>query len=114
MARASLFVLSSAWEGLPGVLIEAMAAGCPVISTDCPSGPAEILENGKYGQLVPVGNYEALAKAIIANLKSPLEPERLRARASEFSVDKAVDKYLQVLSSVTQEESHLKSTTLAI
>jgi len=114
MGRASLFVLSSAWEGLPGVLIEAMAAGCPVISTDCPSGPAEILENGKYGQLVPVGNYEALAKAIIANLKSPLEPEKLRARASEFSVDKAADKYLEVLSSVVQEKSYLKSTILAI
>src|SRR5262249_43075680 len=64
MARAAVFVLSSAWEGLPTVLIEALASGCPVVSTACPSGPREILENGKYGPLVPVGDDTALANAI--------------------------------------------------
>lgn len=102
MSRASLFVLSSSCEGLPGVLIEAMAAGCRIVSTDCPSGPAEILENGKYGGLVPVGDHVALAGAIETTLDSPHDPQRLRARAADFSVNRAVDDYLEVLSQVTK------------
>jgi len=68
MARAQTFVLSSAWEGLPTVLIEAMALGLPVISTDCKSGPDEILKGGHYGPLVPVGDSNAMAQAIDAVL----------------------------------------------
>jgi len=97
MARASAFVLSSAWEGLPGVLIEAMACGCPVVSTDCPSGPAEILDRGAYGKLVPVGDEAALAEAILATLDAPVDRNRLRARAALFSEDDKIDQYLQVL-----------------
>jgi glycosyltransferase involved in cell wall biosynthesis len=97
MARANVFVLSSVWEGFPGVLIEAMACGCPVVSTDCPSGPVEILDRGAYGRLVPPRDDEALALAIQATLDAPPERSRLRMRAAEFSVDRAIDKYLQVL-----------------
>ena len=106
MSRASVFVLSSSCEGLPGVLIEAMAAGCRVVSTDCPSGPAEILENGKYGSLVPVGDHYALAEAIVTTLDAPHDPQRLRTRAAYFSVDKAVEEYLEVLSQVAKERGN--------
>lgn len=97
MAHASVFVLSSLWEGFPGVLVEAMACGCPVVSTDCPSGPGEILDRGTYGRLVPPGNDEALSLAILATLNERPGRSRLRHRAAEFSVDPAVDSYLQVL-----------------
>jgi glycosyltransferase involved in cell wall biosynthesis len=97
MSHAAVFVLSSVWEGFPGVLIEAMACGCPVVSTDCPSGPAEILKAGEYGPLVSMGDDEALAEAILSTLKKPLDPAKLRARAAEFSVDRALDRYLEVL-----------------
>ena len=69
MKKASVFVLSSKWEGLPGVLIQALACGCPVVSTDCLSGPAEILKDGEYGYLVPVGDVEAVAGALEAILR---------------------------------------------
>jgi len=97
MAHAAVFVLSSIWEGLPSVLIEALACGCPVVSTDCPSGPAEILENGKYGPLVPVGDNVALAEAIVSVLQTPPDRDWLRERGAMFAVDQAADRYLQVL-----------------
>ena len=97
MVRAAVFVLSSAWEGFGNVLAEALACGCPVVSTDCPSGPAEILEHGQYGPLVPVGDDEALANAVLSALTTPPDRERLRARAALFSVDRAVDQYLEML-----------------
>lgn len=97
MARASLFVLSSAWEGFSNALAEALACGCAVVSTDCPSGPAEILEQGRLGALVPVGDDRALSDAILASLETPPDRERQRARAAAFSVDTAVDRYLEVL-----------------
>ncbi|MBI5431131.1 MAG: glycosyltransferase [Nitrosomonadales bacterium] len=95
MKRADMFVLSSRWEGFGNVLVEAMACGVPVISTDCPSGPAEILENGKWGRLVPVGDADALALAMLDTLEHPgLSPAQ---RATDFSVDKAADAYLALL-----------------
>ncbi len=97
MVRASVFVLSSAWEGFGMVVAEAMACGCPVVSTDCLSGPAEILDYGAYGPLVPVGDDAALAEAILSVLDAPPDPNRLRARAALFSVDHAADRCLDLL-----------------
>ena len=97
MAKASLFVLSSKFEGLPGALIEAMACGTPVVATDCPSGPRELLENGALGALVPVGDPATLSTAIEHALDHPVPAARLRAKASEFTVDHAVDRYLALL-----------------
>jgi glycosyltransferase involved in cell wall biosynthesis len=100
MAKAYVFVLSSAWEGFGNVLVEALACGCPVVATDCRSGPREILGNSRYGRLVPVGDHEALAKAILETLDNPDFPADRQTRlqrAMEFSVDAAVDKYLKVL-----------------
>jgi glycosyltransferase involved in cell wall biosynthesis len=96
MRGASVFALSSHHEGLPVALIEAMACGTPVVSTDCPSGPAEILENGKWGRLVPVGDSGALADAIAATLDEPQHPDVAR-RAADFSVDRAMERYARVL-----------------
>jgi len=93
MSRAAVFVLSSAWEGLPTVLIEAMACGTPVVATDCPSGPAEILVDPACGELVPVANPELLAAAISRALDKPPPPQVLRARAADFSIERAVDNY---------------------
>jgi len=97
MRRADAFVLSSAWEGLPAVLIQAMACGCPVVATDCPSGPREILEGGRHGPLVPVGDAAALAAAILATLERPTPKEALRARASAYGVERSVRRTAAVL-----------------
>ena len=97
MARAAVLVLSSLYEGFPNVLIEALACGCPVVSTDCPSGPAEILDQGRFGQLVPVGDEAAMAEAIGAVLDTPPEPQALRARAALFSFERAIDNYEEIL-----------------
>jgi glycosyltransferase involved in cell wall biosynthesis len=96
MARASLCVLSSRWEGLPTVLIEALCCGTPVVSTDCPSGPREILRDGKYGQLVPVGDVDALARAIEAalNNKAPRPPSE---SWRPYDLENVVNQYINLL-----------------
>lgn len=97
MSNASAFVLSSRWEALPTVLIEAMACGCPVIATDCPSGPEEILEAGVYGPLVPIGNATALSEAMLQVLEAPTNRDLLVQRAMHFSTRRAVSEYLELL-----------------
>jgi len=97
MARASLFVLSSQFEGMPSVLVEALACGCPVVSTDCPSGPAEVLDGGRFGALVPVGDDRLLAEAILQALRAPVDRERLVARAREFERQRAAERYAEIM-----------------
>lgn len=96
MARADLFVLSSAWEGFGNVLVEAMACGTQVISTNCPSGPSEILEEGVWGDLVPVGDHETLAHAIDRQLTTPRIRD-VEVRARDFSLHVVVKRYLEAL-----------------
>lgn len=98
MIRADLFVLSSEYEGFGLVLIEALACGCPIVSTDCESGPAEILDKGTFGRLVPVNDAQALSDGISDTLSNPLNKEHLVNRADEFNVAAALNKYEQVLS----------------
>jgi glycosyltransferase involved in cell wall biosynthesis len=98
MARSALFVLSSAWEGLPTVLIEALAAGTRVISTDCPSGPQEILQGGRLGALVPVGEVDAMTRAIMEALDRPAAAIASEALAP-FTRDAAVGEYLNLIES---------------
>jgi glycosyltransferase involved in cell wall biosynthesis len=94
--HAAVFVLSSLWEGFGNVIVEAMALGTPVVATECPSGPSEILEEGKWGRLVPPGDVDALAQSIIDTLDDS-NPPAVASRAEEFSVEKAIDGYLRVL-----------------
>ena len=94
MRRAAAVVLSSVHEGLGNVLIEALACGTPVVSTDCPYGPAEILGGGAYGRLVPTRDPAAFAVALDPQLRSSFPAAILRARAQDFTVERAAERYL--------------------
>lgn len=97
MSNAAVFALSSNWEGLPTALIVAMACGAPVVSTDCPSGPAEILENGHLAPLTLPGDVAAFTftEALTLALDRELPVAPLMARAGQFSRDAALDRYLE-------------------
>lgn len=96
MASADLLVLSSSCEGFGNVLVESLGVGTAVVSTDCKSGPREILCDGKYGKLVPVGDVDALAQAMFESLNEHHDVDALKLRATEFSVDKIAKQYLEV------------------
>lgn len=95
--RSNVFVMSSSWEGFGNVIVEAMGTGISVVSTDCPSGPAEILNNSKYGTLVSMNNKEEMSKAIIELIKKPLNSEWIISRAKDFSVATIANQYLSLI-----------------
>nr|WP_258868908.1 glycosyltransferase [Alkalilimnicola ehrlichii] len=97
MAKASVFVLSSRWEGSPNVLTEAMALGVPVVATDCPSGPHELLDGGRYGPLVPVGDAQRLAQAIAHTLEHPPAAEALQDAVKAYRMDFSSRRYLEAM-----------------
>lgn len=94
---ADCYVLSSDWEGFPFVLLEAMAAGLQVVATDCPSGPAELLADGAYGHLMPCGDTQAIAKAILSGLEKPYNRDTLIERVKEFRVEEISSQYVRAL-----------------
>jgi glycosyltransferase involved in cell wall biosynthesis len=97
IAKSDLFVLSSIWEGSPTVLTEALALGVPVVATDCPSGPREITQDGLHGRLVPMGDPDALAAAIVSALGETRDPEQLRSAVADYTVAASAEKHLQAM-----------------
>lgn len=102
LKHAAVYALSSAWEGLPNALIEALALGTPVVSTDCPSGAREILEDGRHGPLVAVGDCSALATAMEQTLKAPQPREKLQAAANRYTEAASAQAYLRAFGFTSQ------------
>ena len=96
--RAQVAVCSSLYEGLCNVIIEALGCGTPVVSTDCPYGPREILQHGRFGTLVPVGDAEALAAGIEDALDRPVDRASLIGRSLNYTADRAADSFLEIIS----------------
>ncbi len=97
MSRASLFVLCSAWEGSPNVLIQALALGLPSAATDCRGGSRHILADGRYGPLTPVGDPDALAHEMVRTLDDPPDKEFIRTAAERFRADTCAKEYLKAM-----------------
>lgn len=103
MSKAALLVSASRLEGFGNAIAEALACGCNVVATDCPSGPREILEDGKWGRLVPVGDIDVLADAIQEALLYPLPAETLRQSASRFREERSIEEYYRALCGIVQK-----------
>jgi glycosyltransferase involved in cell wall biosynthesis len=97
MAHAAVLAFTSLWEGNPFVLPEALAVGTPVVATDCPSGPREVLQNGRYGHLVAVGDVKALAESILKTLQAPLSADTLREAARPYAIECSTTAYLKAM-----------------
>lgn len=110
LSRASVFVLSSLWEGSPNVLSESLALGTPVVSTDCRSGPIEITQRGKYGKLVAVGDVDALGHAMLDTLRNPPDSDWLKTAVGEYRMEKSAKAYL-VAMGLTQAEGEQRGAT---
>lgn len=106
LKQADVFILSSAWEGFCNVIVEALYCGLKVVSTDCPSGPAEILEKGKHGKLVPVSDPEALAKALHEAVNEEIDPSTQSARAMDFTVHAIGKKLKRIFQGVIKEAAN--------
>jgi glycosyltransferase involved in cell wall biosynthesis len=111
IAMTNVFVLSSQYEGLPNILIEALALGKKIVSTDCQSGPAEILKYGKYGRLVPTGDPDQLADAILDALEEPIACSRKPQATEDFNQDSQVEKYIEVFSHLLEQKETLREQT---
>lgn len=107
MAHSRVFVLSSEWEGSPNVLTEALAVGTPVVSTDCPSGPREILANGKYGELVPMNDHHAMAQAIIRTLNDPPDSRTLKNAVIDYTMENSAAGYLRAMGMAQDSQTNL-------
>ena len=105
MEQADVFVLSSIWESFGLVLIEAMMTGTPVVSTDCPTGPAEILKDGLYGRLVPVRDAREMSQAIMRTLDDPIDSKILKKRANDFSSEKIIPQYISYIESICRQST---------
>ena len=103
LGKADVFALTSIWEGFGNVLVQALAAGCSIVSTDCPNGPGEILARGAFGRLVPVSDVAALAQALDQSLSTPFESALLRERAQFFSLTRSADAYEKLFVELTRE-----------
>ena len=97
IAAADVFALSSRWEGFGNVLVEALACGTAVVSTDCPSGPSEILEDGRYGELVPIGDSGALSDAISRVNTDLVGNENIERHLEQFAAAWVGEHYLQAM-----------------
>lgn len=109
MRACDLYVMSSRWEGLPTVLVEALACEATIVSTDCPSGPREILLEGELGYLCEVGNPDDLAEKIGVALKHKVDPKLMAARAQEFSVANAIENYAVIFDQIAGSETGFKA-----
>ena len=103
LRKSDLFVLSSRYEGFGNVIVEALAVGLPVVSTNCPGGPKEILDNGKYGKLVPIKDINAMAKAIIYTLQERVNKNDLISRAHKYSVKTISEEYINLFMGIMKD-----------